>query len=355
MFHQANSIINYFLMNKTISKYRLLIALLSSISISIISMLYMIIQFKEPFGIRYYVVVLVLFVICLIFWLVLFGINHLSRIYQFNITVRIIFMLAYFIIGIFVMFWIIDVGNTIVSSLGLEIHVQQNYISRRLLSGFMLGVVIFMTSYTVTLFEERERILLENERLLRENLHAKFETLRQQVNPHFLFNSLSTLKTMMRNDIDKAEEYLLRLSDVFRYSLQVNDIEKVTLKEELDILDAYFFMLKGRFGENLSIDVKITPAHYIMYLPPFSMQIIVENCVKHNIVSKDKPLSIKIYSEQTNQISISNNMQPKNSVETSSRIGLANIDKRYQYLSGQHIEINETPETFTVVIPLIKA
>jgi LytS/YehU family sensor histidine kinase len=197
--------------------------------------------------------------------------------------------------------------------------------------------------------------MLENERLLRENLHAKFETLRQQVNPHFLFNSLSTLKTMMHNNVDKAEEYLLRLSDVFRYSLQVIDIEKVTLKEELDILEAYCYMLKGRFGENLSIDIQIDQLHFCMYIPPFSLQIIVENCVKHNIVSKDKPLFIKIFSNQAKQITILNNLQPKNSVETSSRVGLANIEKRYQYLSGQHIEIIETPETFNVIIPLIES
>jgi LytS/YehU family sensor histidine kinase len=159
---------------------------------------------------------------------------------------------------------------------------------------------------------------------------------------------------MMRNNVDKAEEYLLRLSDVFRYSLQVNDVEKVTLKEELDILEAYCFMLKGRFGENLSIDIQIDQYHFSMYIPPFSLQIIVENCVKHNIVSKDKPLFIKIFSNQAKLITISNNLQPKNSVESSSRVGLANIEKRYKYLSGQHIEIIETPETFKVVIPLIE-
>ena len=92
-----------------------------------------------------------------------------------------------------------------------------------------------------------------------------------------------------------------------------------------------------------------------MYIPPFSLQIIVENCVKHNIVSKDKPLFIKIFSNQAKQITILNNLQPKNSVETSSRVGLANIEKRYQYLSGQHIEIIETTETFNVIIPLIES
>jgi two-component system, LytTR family, sensor kinase len=342
-------------MNQTISKYRLLVALLSSISISIIGMLNMIIQSKDSFGIRFYIVIIIIFFLCVIDWLLLFGIDYIKKVYQSNKNTINLLTIGYLVVGVFITFWVIHAGNLFTIWLDVDVHVQENYIYRRIFSGIILCIVIYMTNYTFTLFEERERIMLENERLLRENLHAKFETLRQQVNPHFLFNSLSTLKTMMHNNVDKAEEYLLRLSDVFRYSLQVNDIEKVTLKEELDILEAYCFMLKGRFGENLFIDIQIDQSHFSMYIPPFSLQIIVENCVKHNIVSKDKPLFIKIFSNQAKQIAISNNLQPKNSVETSSRVGLANIEKRYQYLSGQHIEIIETPETFNVIIPLIEA
>ena len=342
-------------MNQTISKYRLLIALLSSISISIIGMLNMIIQSKDPFGRSFYIVIIVIFFLCVIDWLLLFGVDYIKKVYQLNKKTISLLTIGYLVIGVFITFWVIHAGNSFATWLGGDVHIQENYIYRRIFSGIILCIVIYMTNYTFTLFEERERIMLENERLLRENLHAQFETLRQQVNPHFLFNSLSTLKTMMHNNIDKAEEYLLKLSDVFRYSLQVNDIEKVTLKEELDILEAYCFMLKGRFGENLSIDIQIDQSHFSMYVPPFSLQIIVENCVKHNIVSKDKPLFIKIFSNQAKQITILNNLQPKNSVETSSRVGLANIEKRYQYLSGQHIEIIETPETFNVIIPLIES
>jgi len=342
-------------MNQTISKYRLLIALLSSISISIIGMLNMIIQSKDPFGRSFYIVIIVIFFLCVIDWLLLFGVDYIKKVYQLNKKTISLLTIGYLVIGVFITFWVIHAGNSFANWLGGDVHIQENYIYRRIFSGIILCIVIYMTNYTFTLFEERERIMLENERLLRENLHAQFETLRQQVNPHFLFNSLSTLKTMMHNNIDKAEEYLLKLSDVFRYSLQVNDIENVTLKEELDILEAYCFMLKGRFGENLSIDIQIDQSHFSMYVPPFSFQIIVENCVKHNIVSKDKPLFIKIFSNQAKQITILNNLQPKNSVETSSRVGLANIEKRYQYLSGQHIEIIETTETFNVIIPLIES
>lgn len=342
-------------MNQTISKYRLLIALLSSICISIIGMLNMIIQSKDSLGIRFYIVIIVIFFLCVIDWLLLFGVDYIKKVYQSNKKTISLLTIGYLVVGVFITFWVIHAGISISAWLGGDSHLQENYIYRRIFSGIILCIVIYLTNYTFTLFEERERIMLENERLLRENLHAQFETLRQQVNPHFLFNSLSTLKTMMHNNIDKAEEYLLKLSDVFRYSLQVNDIEKVTLKEELDILEVYCFMLKGRFGENLSIDIQIDQSHFSMYVPPFSFQIIVENCVKHNIVSKDKPLFIKIFSNQAKQITILNNLQPKNSVETSSRVGLANIEKRYQYLSGQHIEIIETTETFNVIIPLIES
>ncbi len=340
-------------MKNALSKYYLKMVVFSSVIISIIGELNLIIQSKETLGTRYYITSLVIFLMCLIDWSLLFVIDYINRFQSLAKLSKKVLVPIYYIIGILFMYGVIYMGNYISRLYGVEVHLRENYFYRRIFSGFILCSVIFLTKYTFTLFEERERILIENERLLRENLQARFETLRQQVNPHFLFNSLATLKTMMRNDIDKAEEFLIRLSEVFRYSLQTSTVEKVALREELNILEAYCFMLKGRFGQNITIDKQIDKSHLDMYVPPFTIQIIVENCVKHNIVSNEKPLQIKIYSNHTNHIIISNTLQPKNSVETSSHVGLANIEKRYQYLSGQHIEIIENKSTFDVIIPLI--
>lgn len=340
-------------MRQALSKFYIKTAILTSVLISILGVLNLIIQSKEPFGLRYYTTVFVVIEMCLFNWGLLLGADYIFRVRKSGYFSKITLISIYYILGILNVLVSISLVNHCMQRYGMELHVPDNYFYRRLFAGFILSSVILLIKYTLTLFAERERMMLENERLLRENLQARFETLRQQVNPHFLFNSLSTLKTMMHNDIDKAEEYLLRLSDVFRYSLQTSTVEKVALREELNILDAYLFMLKGRFGENLIIDIQIDKHHLDMFVPPFTFQIIVENCVKHNIVSGEKPLLIKIYSNPDDHITISNSRQPKNSVETSSRVGLANIEKRYQYLSGQHIEIIESDIKFDVIIPLI--
>jgi sensor histidine kinase YesM len=308
---------------------------------------------SEELSTRYIITFLTIFVDALMNWMLITGINYLGRMIWLDRYVRKIAVLVYFIVGIFFAFWIIGFGHHVARLFGIELHVPVNYFYRRCLSGLILSGVVFLTNYTLTLFEEKQRIMMENERLLRENLQARFETLRQQINPHFLFNSLNTLKTMIKNDTDKAEQYLLRLSDIFRYSIHTTNAEKVCLYEELDILQAYLLMLKGRFENNLLINLNIDNNQLSMYVPPFALQIIVENCVKHNIVSKEHPLHISIFSSGNNYLTVSNTLQPKLSVESSSQVGLANIDKRYQYLSGQHIEVSRSKDTFDVVIPLI--
>lgn len=327
--------------------------IITSILISIIGILNMVLQSQDSFGARYVIAFSAIFVICMIDWFLLFAMTYSKRRKPSNSNLKILLIPTYFIVGVFITFWIIAIGNNIVASLGLELHIQENYVYRRFFAGIMVCLVIFMTNYTFDLFTERQRVLVENEKLLRESIQAQFETLRQQVNPHFLFNSLNTLKTMMRTDVDKAEEYLLRLSEVFRYSLQTTNVEKVTLREEIEILNAYLFMLKGRFGQNLIVDIQIDDKQMGMCVPPFTLQIIVENCVKHNIVSKEMPLSIRIFSCEAAKLTVSNTLQPKFSVESSSQVGLANINKRYQYLSGQYIEVDETSYSFNVTIPLI--
>lgn len=330
--------------------------MLSSASISIVVLLgQMLLLIKQPQEHRYIITVFVILLVCLFDWAMLVVIDHLYFHRSLGKLKRMIFVVAYFLLSIIAFFMAIEIGALVSLREPSLVNLPDNYVYRRALAGFIFSIIIFFIDYSVTLLEERERILLENERLLRENLKAKFETLRQQVNPHFLFNSLSTLKTMMYQNVEEAEEYIIHLSEIFRYSLQINHQEKVSLSEELNILEAYFFMLKSRFRENISFDIRIDEEHKNLYVPPFTLQIVAENCIKHNIVSKEKPLWIKVFSQAGRSIKISNNLQPKTSVEGSSQVGLANIEKRYKYLSGQHIEIVRNEETFDVIIPLISA
>lgn len=341
-------------MNAFISKYKLKAALLSSMAISIIVLLgQMLLLLRETQEHRYFISMFVIFVICLLDWALLIAMEYMPFYRSAGKVNRVIYLVVYFFVAIGAFFLSIEIGSHISSREIDELYTPDNYLYRRMLVGFIFSVIIYLVNYSVSLFEERERILLENERLLRENLQAKFETLRQQVNPHFLFNSLSTLKTMMYNNVEEAEEYLIHLSEVFRYSLQMNHQEKVMLRDELEVLEAYLFMLKSRFGDNISFDIQIEELHKTLFIPPFTLQIVVENCIKHNIVSREKPLWLKVHSRADNKLIISNNLQPKHSVEDSSQVGLANIEKRFQYLSGLHIDILKNAESFDVVIPLI--
>lgn len=343
-------------MKAFVSNYKLKAAFISSVVISIIVLLgQMLVVLREVQEHRYFISMVLIFVVCLLDWALLIALDYMPFYRRGGQFARALYLVIYFLFAVGAFFLAVEVGSHFPSSEAKTAVAHGNYLYRRALVGVIFSMLIYLVNYSVSLFEERERILLENERLLRENLQAKFETLRQQVNPHFLFNSLSTLKTMMNTNVAEAEEYLMHLSSVFRYSLQTNDREKVPLREELSVLEAYCSMLKSRFGENILFDIHIDKQHLNLFIPPFTLQIVVENCIKHNIVSSEKPLWIKVHSIGDMQILISNKLQPKISVEGSLKVGLANIEKRYQDLSRQHISVVRNNETFDVVIPLISA
>jgi LytS/YehU family sensor histidine kinase len=181
---------------------------------------------------------------------------------------------------------------------------------------------------------------------------AQFEALKQQVNPHFLFNSLNILKTMVKINDPKSEEYVVRLSDLYRNLLLSNQKEKASLEEELAVLENYLFMLKARFEDKLQVIQRIPSSANANFIPPLSLQMLVENCIKHNVVSTDKPLLIELFVENDCLV-IRNNLQPKRSVEDSNHIGLDNLRQRYRALVGKEIEVEQTDAYFIVRLPFI--
>jgi len=206
-------------------------------------------------------------------------------------------------------------------------------------------------------WDEREmRMTIENARQLyglkEENIKSQFETLKNQVNPHFLFNSLNVLSSLIHIDQKAAAKFVRQMSKVYRYVLDYKDKETVTLSEEMEFLDSYFFLLNTRFGENLKI-LKNIPAQQLQKrIAPMSLQMLIENAIKHNIVSKNKPLNIELFIEDS-MLVIKNSLQLKSSVELSSGIGLQNIRKRYEFLTSRKPVIEETKDHFIVKIPLI--
>jgi len=185
-----------------------------------------------------------------------------------------------------------------------------------------------------------------------DNLNARFELLKQQVNPHFLFNSLSTLKSMVDAKEEKASEFIDQLSRFYRYSLQDNHNNLTNLSQELKLLESYLYLLQTRYEKGINIKISIPEKYYQTVIPPFTLQLLVENAVKHNAVSSNNPLIIQIFI-QTDTLVVQNPIVPRRSIDSSSRTGLSNIKERYKNLFDTTIEIEKTVAQFKIKLPLI--
>lgn len=214
----------------------------------------------------------------------------------------------------------------------------------------MVGTV-YESSYFFSRWKES---LIEAEQLKIQHIRSQFEVLKNQVSPHFLFNSLNTLISIIPEHPDLAIEFTEKLSKVYRYILQNKDKELVELESELAFTKSYIFLLKIRFGENLKVNYKIKDEYKSHFVAPLTLQMLVENAIKHNVISKAKPLTIDIYVENGDSIVVRNNLQIKNVVKQSTKVGLENIIKRYKYLSNQAVDVISTAGNFIVSLPLIK-
>ncbi len=187
-----------------------------------------------------------------------------------------------------------------------------------------------------------------------EHLKAQLETLKNQVNPHFLFNSLNTLSAIIPEDPDKAVEFVQHLSQLYRYSLQHREKNTVALHTELECIRSYLYLQAMRFGDKLSWKIAVDNRLLDHQLPPLSLQLLVENAVKHNVISADAPLEISI-SNLEDRLIIVNNFQAKRSVEPSTQVGLNNLRERYRILGHNTVEVKRDTDKFEVSIPLIPA
>jgi two-component system LytT family sensor kinase len=204
-------------------------------------------------------------------------------------------------------------------------------------------------------FNRWKSSILEAEKLKRENIESQYETLKNQVNPHFLFNSLNTLLTLIPEDPQMAVAFTQHLSTMYRYILQTREREVVPLAEEIKMADAFIFLLKARFGDNLIVEIKLSAQDTAHFVAPLTIQMLIENAVKHNIISADKPLFISVYSQQGHWLVVENNLQKKLTPSAeSTHTGLANIINRYQLLSPYAAEICSSETHFTVKLPLLK-
>jgi hypothetical protein len=214
---------------------------------------------------------------------------------------------------------------------------------------FVVGAVYEAGYY----FERWKKQALETEAFKNRQLRAELDVLRSQLSPHFLFNSLNTLLALIPENPEKAIRFTEKLSSVYRYTLTYGERDVVRLRTELEFLEAYFYLLKMRFEQGLHLDVDLTESIKDSYIAPLTLQMLVENAVKHNIVSAHKPLHIRIYSENGATILVRNNHSPRQTTTEGTRLGLANICKRYLHLSNEPVDVIRSAEHFTVALPLL--
>jgi sensor histidine kinase YesM len=226
----------------------------------------------------------------------------------------------------------------------------------RLLFNINMVIAVIMTILFAQIFrllENNYRIRLSNASLLKTNAETRFEVLKNQVNPHFLFNSLNTINSLIVTDQQAAVNYVNNMSDVYRYVLKSHEVNSIQLQEELRFIAAYTEMLKGRYGNKMHIAVNISPSYLLHRVPPMALQILIENAVKHNIASQSKPLHIRIFANEAAGLIVENNLQKRNNPEPSTGVGLQNLNLRCKYLSNHHLTIQQTQTSFSVTIPLI--
>lgn len=214
------------------------------------------------------------------------------------------------------------------------------------------ALIAYLLSLLLTNITEHQQTIIENEHLQAENMRIHHQALEQQLSPHFLFNSLNTLDGLIGFDDSRAHKYLQQLATTFRYTLQKQ--REVTLSDELAFTHAYIYMMQIRYGEALCIKESIDPALLGRRLPPISLQLLVENAIKHNVITTRRPLCITIETPTAHCLRVSNPLQPKADQDPSEGIGLSNLNQRYQMLYNKHIDIDSTGDCFSVDIPLVE-
>jgi len=234
---------------------------------------------------------------------------------------------------------------------------------QQITSGYFLETGSFMTkvalifvfagsliSNAVLFFKNWKEAAVQQEKLKREQLALQYETLKSQVNPHFLFNNLNSLTSLISTNPDKAIDFVKKFSDVYRYVLDQKDHELVDLASELKFVESYVFLQKIRFETNLDVEIYVNPQNFKVI--PLSVQMLVENAIKHNEISDRKPLHLKIYTTDDQCLIVENQLQKKTGSEGSGT-GIQNIRERYEFFTNKKVVIFENLEKYHVSIPLL--
>ena len=228
----------------------------------------------------------------------------------------------------------------------------KNVINNSLITS-VINLIIITVIEAIIRFKRSQQSLVKAERLEKENSHIRFETLKNQLNPHFLFNSLNVLSSLIKKDQQKAQNFVDEFSSVYRYTLDVIDKPVVELKDEIEFAKSFLFLQKNRFDSAVITEINVYASKLSFLVPPLAVQTLLENAFKHNRASVESPLQIKIYNEENDLIFI-NNLQPKIKGADSKGVGLNNLKKRYELLGEKLPQFSVTEKEYIAKIPLIK-
>lgn len=236
-------------------------------------------------------------------------------------------------------------------------HFQERKFSFVLFNNIIIAIIINTIAMSVLegyyYFKQWRISIVEAEQLKRENIQSQFEALKNQVDPHFLFNSLNTVYSLIDTHPEKAKEFIAEFSKIYRYVLNVKDKIVVKLSEEIDFINSFIFLQKIRHEGNLEIFIDIDAKKLNNYIPPLSLQMLVENAIKHNIISEKNPLKISI-TDKNNYLIVKNNIQLKDNMIESTKIGLNNLTERYKHISDSIPEFYIKNNEYIAEIPLIE-
>lgn len=222
-------------------------------------------------------------------------------------------------------------------------------------SGIIVFIIILFLSigtFTLYAYNEYSIVQIQSVELQRKQLQLQFEALRSQLSPHYLFNCLNTVSNLVYKDANLAEEFIRRFAQTYQYVLTKNQERLVTVAEEIEFVKSFHFLLRTRFGDGLQLNIQLPDLVMESKIPPLTLQILVENAVKHNVISKETPLHITIEAEKENALSVRNNITQKPTHATSLKVGLNNIKKRYAYFTKKAIAISQEQQ-FQVQLPVL--
>ncbi len=284
--------------------------------------------------------------VLLVFWLddlISWETKPVKRVIVGVVAALVLTMILLFFINMF--FQVVMSGRTLEAYIS---GINFSYFSR----GLYITVTAILFTHAYFFFKELQATKLSEARLRAENISAKYNSLKSQIDPHFLFNSLNVLYALVEENPKNAQKFIHSMSNVYRYVLEQKDKNLITLDEEIDFAEKYLELLKFRFEDALRYEINIS-GNKSQSIVPLSVQLLLENAVKHNAATDERPLSIEIYDEE-NYLVVKNNLSVKAVVERSTKIGLDSIEKRYQLLTDLPVSIEKTTEEFIVRIPLLE-